>query len=184
MKEHSNEIGGALLAGVAAFVVLGLTALGSKWAPAIAVIAFVLAFCCLVGAVLAFRVKRTPEIDEPPPVDPRAALRSELMTVADEIATLVDTRATLEPKDTRTLSQRQAKPNAYRDELNQYRKETLATYFSDLRSRAVNSFDQAIEFEAARQVDRAWVDEPPDVADLETVTGLLRHAARDLKSPS
>ena len=106
------------------------------------------------------------------------------MTVADEIDRLVDTRATLEPKDTRTLSQRQAKPNAYRDELDQYRMQTLATYFSDLRTRAVGSFDQAIELKAARQVDRAWVDKPPNVADLATVTGLLRHAASALESPS
>lgn len=106
------------------------------------------------------------------------------MTVADEIDTLFDTRATLEPKDTRTLAQRQAKPNAYRDELDQYRKETLATYFSDLRTRAVNSFDQAIKLKAARQVDRAWVDAPPNVADLETVTGLLRDAASALESPA
>ena len=182
VADHGDAIGGALVASVAVFVGVGLTALGSDWSMAIAIAAFVLAAVSLVGAVIAFGVRGSGRDKTPRPVDTRAELSTRLKTIADEVATLVDTRDAREPQDPRGPLDWSVEPAQYRQELEQHRKETLAQYLRDIRTGAVNAFDEAEQLEAARQNDRAWVNNPPNAADLPIVAGLLRDAAASLSS--
>lgn len=156
MGEHRSRIGAALLGCVAVFTAAALTPVATDAARLgnpIIIGLLTAATLCLLFALGFLCGNSKPS----PPT-----LAERLEAIASQIADFCDARKTEEPAG---------------DAMEDYRKNTMALYYSNHRTNALNAFDEAIRLHAAPSERRREIEKPNGTAHLVQIPNLLRDVA-------